>query len=576
MASIDEALTARLDKSVFPLKQRWGTPEFRWHTAYPGDVPAGIEFEALRLEKLLCLAANRFPERIALRYFGANWTYQKLKKRVQRVAANLHERGISPGDRVLVVLPNSPEFVVAFFALHWIGAQVVPASPLLSVKDLVELADTAGVKAVFGLDLRIAPILELLEQREIPLLVVCSLSTHLPPYMRWPYQIKVKLSKRRKSDEQTTVLKFKNLYHRRAGVIEEPLLSDTELPAILQPTGGTTGTPKIAVLTHTNLHANVAQLHVWCGLEPGRETMLAVLPFFHVFGATVALTSAVAGGATLLLQARFDPKRVFRVMQKWKPSVAPMVPFMIASLCEEMKNRKRNIQGLQFVFSGASPLESSLKEEFQERTGATIFEGYGLSEASPVTHTNPPDSTAIAGSIGVPLPNTEAKVVDKETGLVELPVGEVGELAIRGPQVMQGYLKNEEETSMVLRDGWLHTGDMAKMNEDGYFTLVDRKKDMIISGGLNVFPTEVEQILETHPGVRECAVVGMPDRLYGDRVVAFVVAEEDEEVNPALLRMYCNKRMASYKVPQSIEFCDDLPKNFLGKLRRFELRKRAA
>jgi len=410
----------------------------------------------------------------------------------------------------------------------------------------------------------------------VPLLIVCSLSTHLPAYMRWPYQLKVKLSKRKKSDSVTQILKFKNLYHRKAGTIQEPLLTDPDLPAILQPTGGTTGTPKIAILTHRNLHSNVAQLHVWCGLNPGQETMLAVLPFFHVFGATVALMSAIAGGSTLLLQARFDPKRVYRVMQKWKPSVAPMVPFMIASLCEEMRQRGKNIEGLQFAFSGASPLDPELKQEFQERTGAAIFEGYGLSEASPVTHANPHDQTAISGSIGVPLPNTEAKVVDKETGLIELPVGEVGELAIRGPQVMQGYLNNDEETDMVLRDGWLHTGDLAEMNDDGYFTVVDRKKDMIISGGLNVFPTEVEQVLSSHPSVRECAIVGMPDRLYGERVVGFVVPEEGQEVNPGILRMFCNKQLASYKVPQSIELCDELPKNFLGKVRRCELRSRAA
>jgi len=263
-------------------------------------------------------------------------------------------------------------------------------------------------------------------------------------------------------------------------------------------------------------------------------------------------------------------------MLQRRPNVAPMVPFMFASLCREMERRRRNIKGLEFCFSGASALSSKVRQEFQERTGATIFEGFGLSEASPVTHANPPDDTVRPGTIGLPLPGTDARVVDLETGLCQVARGEVGELIIRGPQVMQGYLNNPEETSRMLRNGWLHTGDLARRDADGFFTLVDRKKDMIISAGLNIYPTEVEEVLAEHSSVAECAVIGTPDELYGEVVTAYVVLAPGQAVNDEELRSHCKKQLAAYKVPRIIEVRDELPKNFLGKVRRIDLRSKAA
>jgi long-chain acyl-CoA synthetase len=497
-------------------------------------------------------------------------------ERVKQVAANFASLGIRPGDRVLMALPNCPEFVAAWFALHWLGAQVVPANPLYSANDLVHLAKLTKVRAVIALDLRIAPVLEMTRRIETPLLIVASLQSHLPLKLRLLYRIKNLLSGKIRGDARTRVLPFEVLYESTTSALAEPVLTDASLPAVLQPTGGTTGIPKVALLTHRNLQANVAQIHVWSGLEPAQDVVLGVLPFFHVFGSTLALLCPIAGGATVCLQARFDPKTVWKVIEQCRPTVVPMVPFMFQSLNELMRKRKRNLEGIRLCLSGASALDGDLRDEFEQRTRSTISEGYGLSEASPVTHSNPPDSGARSGSIGLPLPDTYAKIMDVETGQRELAPGDVGELVVRGPQIMTGYLDNPEETADMLRDGWLYTGDLARMDEDGFFTLVDRKKDMIKSGGLNVFPSEVERVLSTHPSVKECAVVGAPDRLFGERVVGYVVAQHGSHPIAEQLRAHCRCQLASYKVPRNIEFCEKLPTTFLGKLRRVDLRARAA
>jgi long-chain acyl-CoA synthetase len=562
--------------STFPIEPRWGLPWRPWYERYPTGVPRGLSYPALRAEQLLLEPTQRFAGRQAIWYYRTQWTYGELLERVKQVAANLQSLGIRTGDRVLMALPNCPEFVTAWFALHWIGAQVVPANPLYSANDLVHLAKLTSARAVMALDLRIAPVLEMLRHHATPLLIVSSLQSHLPLKLRLLYGIKNLVSGRIRTETKTRIVRFEELYKPTAPSISAPLLEDANLPAVLQPTGGTTGVPKVAILTHRNLQANVAQIHVWSGLKPAEDVVLSVLPFFHVFGATLALLCPIAGGATICLQARFDPSTVWKVIEQCRPTVVPMVPFMFASLNELMRQRKRNLQGIRMCLSGASALDGDLRSEFEQRTGSIISEGYGLSEASPVTHSNPPDSGARSGSIGLPLPDTYAKIMDVETGERELEPGEVGELVVQGPQVMAGYLDNPEETGNMLRGGWLYTGDLARMSDDGYFTLVDRKKDMIKSGGLNVYPSEVERVLSTHPSVRECAVVGAPDKLFGERVVGYVVAQNGSRLAVEQLRAHCRGHLAAYKVPRNIEFCDKLPTTFLGKLRRVDLRSQAA
>lgn len=566
-----------LSQSLFPLGANRGYPHRRWHDHYPTNVPPGLSFEPLRAERLLLCAGRHCPQRVALRYFRTHWTYEELIARVKRVAANWRALGVRPGDVVMMVLPNCPEFVVTWFALHWLGAQVLPANPLLSANDLLMLARKAKAVAVVALDVALGPVLEMTHRYALPVLVTASLSGHLPWHLRCLYRVQSGLTWKPAASRHTRVYPFGELAKSNGRLsMTQPVLSDPRLPAVLQPTGGTTGTPKIAVLTHANLHANVAQLHVWTGLQPAHEVVLAVLPFFHVFGATVAMLSPIAGGSTILPMARFKPSRVWNVVQQFKPTVAPMVPFMYRALCHEMQRRGRNLTGLKYCMSGASAMPLELWQEFRRRTGAQVFGGYGLSEASPVTHVNPPDETARPATIGLPLPDTDARIVDRETGTVPLPPGEVGELIIRGPQVMAGYLDNSLETARVLRDGWLYTGDLAHMNEDGFFTIVDRKKDIIITGGLNVYPTEIEEVLTEHPSVRECAVIGEPDTLYGEKVVAYVVPVPGMQIHPTALKMHCRAVLARYKVPKEFVSCTELPKTFLGKVRRVALGRPAA
>lgn len=566
-----------LENSIFEMKPDWEFTPRTWHQHYPDNVPPGLHYTPTRAEHLLLQARNRFPDRVALRYFQTHWTYNDVVERVQLVAANLQRLGIRTGDRVMLVLPNCPEYVITWFALHWLGAEVVQANPLLSPGDLTRMIRKTNARAVLGLDVRLTPVVHAITDEHKPFLIVTSLGPHLPVHLRIPYYLKSWMTDKKPRAGQSVEMRgFQELLDPRTKPIEQPVLTDASLPAVLQPTGGTTGTPKIAVLSHASLHANVAQLHSWSDCETGKETVLAVLPFFHVFGSTVVLLSAIAGGSTLLLQANFNARRVLKVMKKWKPRVAPMVPFMFTALCEEIERTGSGPEGLKVCFSGAAPLAGDVQAEFEQRTGATIFEGYGLSEASPVTHANPPAGKSQVGTIGVPLPNTLARIVDPQNNYALLPPGEVGELAIQGPQIMTGYLDDEDETNNVLRNGWLYTGDMAQMGTDGYFKIVDRKKDMIISGGLNIFPAQIETVLQSHPSVEDCAVVGLPDRKYGEKVTAYVVAADGRKIDADVLKKFCRTQLAGYKVPKTIEQRDELPRNFLGKIRRIELRKDAA
>ncbi len=552
-----------------------GGPVECWHQSYPAGMPTQIDFKAVRAEHLFLKAADMYPGRAALRYFGTCWSYEKLLDQIQRAAAHLSALGLKAGDRVMLVLPNCPEFVALWFALHWIGAEVVPANPLLPATELAFLARKCQIKAAAGVDVRMAGLAEMTQTVPLPLLITVSLSSHLPLHFRAVYWIQKLKQGRCPIGERTRVIKFPELVSGSTR-IDNPQLDDVDLPAVLQPTGGTTGTPKVAVLTHRNLCSNVAQLQTWSNLRAGEETFLSVLPFFHVFGATCAMLSPLAGGATLLLQAKFDAGRTLNLLQRFKPGVALLVPFMMASLNEEMRRRGCRLDGLRLCMSGASALSEDVAREFQELTGARIMEGFGMSEASPVTHSNPADGTARIGSIGLPLPNTEVRLVDLETGLHEVGVGEVGELTIRGPQIMQGYLDDPLETAIALRDRWLFTGDMARRDEDGFFRIVDRKKDMLKSGGLNVYPSEIEHVLSQHPSVARCAVVGLPDAKYGELVCVWVVIKPGQKFDPEVMKAFCRHELAAYKVPREFRQCESLPENFLGKVRRVELRNRAA
>jgi len=550
-------------------------PRRAWHASYPDGIPYGLIYPEIRLEQLVLLAAEHFPTRKGIVYQRTEWTYGELYERLKHVAARLQQLGIEPGDRILMALPNCPEFVVLWFAAHYVGAQIVHGSPLYSGEELARLARETEAKMIVGLDLRIRPVVEACHRTAIPIAVVVTLVPHLSYSLAAAYRVRRWWMPRLDWPETTTLVEFEELYEPGPQPPPKPLLTDPDLPAVFQPTGGTTGTPKLAVLSHRNLLSNVAQLHSVSGRRPGEEVMLGILPFFHVFGATVSMLVALGGAATLVLQAKFHARRALKLIEEHSVTIAPMVPFMMRELVRELQRRKYDVSSLQLSISGASALDVETQEQFHRLTGAEVCQGYGLSEASPVTHANFPGIVR-AGTIGLPLPDTDARIVDVATGLRDLGVGEVGELVVRGPQVMLGYYNAPEETANAIRDGWLYTGDLAVMDEDGYFRIVDRKKDLIITGGLNVYPSEVEEVIRDYPGVHECAVVGEPDPRWGERVVAWIVPDEGAELDEDNLRQYLRKHLASYKVPKEIRLTDSLPLNFLGKVRRVALREAAA
>ncbi len=411
-----------MSSEPFPVSPVWDAPHACWHESYPAGIAPQIEFEPQRVEQLLLNAAKLFPQRVALRYFSTNWTYRELVSQVQRVAGHLASLGVRAGDRVLMVLPNCPEFVALWFAAHWIGAEVVPANPLLAAPELAALAHKCQVKVAVGVDVKLRALAEMTQHTFIPVLIIVSLSPHLPLHYRAVYWLQKLKQGRLQIGERTLSLGYDELV-RSGHWLDRPALHDVDQPAVLQPTGGTTGTPKVAVLTHRNLSSNVAQLHSWVRLRAGEETFLLVLPFFHVYGATCAMLSPLAGGSTLLLQARFDVCRTLALIQKWKPEVVLLVPFMISALNDELRRRGQKLDGIRLCMSGASALSAEVAATFEELTGAIILEGFGLSEASPVTHSNPADGTARIGSIGLPLPNTEVRLMDLESGTHEVGIG---------------------------------------------------------------------------------------------------------------------------------------------------------
>ena len=364
------------------------------------------------------------------------------------------------------------------------------------------------------------------------------------------------------------ILEISQLYAKREIDPDEDI-------AVFQYTGGTTGLAKAAMLTHKNLVANVLQLNAWVpNLEKGKEVVMCVLPFFHVYGMTVGMNIGIYLGATLILEPKFEVERVVKLIKKYKVTLFPGVPTIYVAINKYASEKKVNLSSVKFCLSGGAPLPVEVAEEFERITGGKVREGYGLSESSPVTHANLAYGEPRKGSIGLPLPDTLAKIIDVNTG-EEVPIGETGELCIKGPQVMKGYWNRPEETEMALdKDGWLHTGDIAKMDEDGYFYIVDRKKDMIIAGGYNIYPREVEEVLYQHPKVQEAAVIGVPDEYRGETVKAFIVLKEGCEASAEEIIEFCKKHLATYKVPKLIEFVDDLPKSAVGKVLRRILKER--
>lgn len=543
-----------------------------WVAHYPACIPAHLDYPDQPVWWLLERSATQFPQRTACRYYHESMTYTELAEKARRAATMFQSLGVKPGDRVGLLMPNVPEYLIAAYGVWMAGGVVVSLSPLSVTEEISDLITATGCRVVVSLDL-LTPMLTKGPHHPEHVLV-CSIAPRLPWWQRVGYDAVL---------FRRGGYRFHGVEHRcflaeveKHGPIEIPVRNETNSPAYILPTGGTTGHPKAVVLSHRNLLANAWQIYHWCGQRTGRDTLLAVIPFFHSYGLSTCLTTGLAMGATLVLHHRFQPSKVLDLIEKTEPTVFPAVPAMLNLLNQRMRKSPRKLHSLMWVISGGAPLDRLVAEEFADAARCQVVEGFGLSEAGPVTHVGPLDGTARPGFIGLPLPDTEARIVDAETGQTELPTGEVGELVIRGPQVMLGYWNDPEATGRAIRDGWLYTGDLARVDADGFFQIVDRKKDLIITSGFNVYPSDVEAVLRQYPGVVDAAVVGVVDKMKGELVKAFLAVRDKSHFHLHGLEQFVAEHLAHHKRPKIFEICEgDLPRNFLGKVLRRKLREPA-
>jgi long-chain acyl-CoA synthetase len=544
-----------------------------WITSYEKGVPDTIEYEEICLPEILEGSAVRFPNKMALLFQGYKISFRELNDMVNRFAAGLHGFGIDKGDSVAIVLPNVIPCVVAYYAILKIGGITVMNNPLYSDRELEYQFNDSDSKLLVTIDLLANRMIDLRPKTKIKQIIYTSIGDYLPfpKNLLFPFVAKKKnLAADVKPAEN--VYPWKNLPANNIARLPEVKLSFDDI-AMYQYTGGTTGLSKAVMISHGNLSMQVQQIAAWFSRFNSNEIMLGALPFFHVFGLTTAMNLAIFQGWGNILVPKPQPDDLLEAIRKFKPSFAPLVPTMYIGILNNPAIDKTDLTSIKGCFSGSSPLPLETIRDFENKTGAVIVEGFGLTEASPVTHVNPfAGGKRKAGSIGIPISDTECRIVSLDDGKTDVPVGESGELLVRGPQVMKGYWNNPEDTANTLTDGWLHTGDIAKMDEDGYFYIVDRKKDMIISGGCNVYPRDIEEALYENPKIQEACAIGIPHPTRGEAIKVFTVLKQGETATQEELIEFCKDKLARYKLPTEIEFRDDLPKTNVGKILKKELR----
>ncbi len=540
-----------------------------------------MTYPKLTLPQLLGQTAAKFPRRPALLYFGTKISYAQLEEQVNRLAAGLQSLGAKPGDRVALLMPNCPQFVISYFGAMRAGAIVTATSTMYTAREIVHQWSDAGATIVIA-DRRLLPVLQaaLPQLPSVRHIIFIGARQYYPrPFQ----QLCTRLKSSRPAPPAPRSLPgttpsgspLRHEWEQLLCVSPQPKPSGVKPAdvACLQYTGGTTGTSKGAMLTHANLVTNAYQAsRLLTRGGHGQEVMVAALPLFHIFAMTCVMISSVELGGTVVILPRFELRAALNAIRKYRPTMFHGVPTMYVAFNSVPGVERYGFNSLRMCMSGGAALPAEVRQKFETLTGGKLVEGYGLTETSPVTHVNPPEGSPKVASIGQPIPDTEARIMDLETGTREMPVGDVGEITIRGPQVMKGYWHKPEETALVLRDGWLFTGDIAKKDADGYFYIVDRKKDMIIAGGYNIYPREVEEVLFECPSIQEAAVIGVPDAYRGETVKAFVVLKPGVQTTAEEVIAFCRERLASYKVPRMIVFRDSLPKSGVGKYLRRELR----
>jgi len=534
-----------------------------WYKSYDYFVPESIRYPRIPLYQNLELSCIKYEDNVATIFFDQKLTYGQVRDHVRRLATALKGMGVQKGDRVALMLPNCPQMVISYYGVLEAGAVVTNVSPLHVEREIEFELNDSGSETIIYLDLfdsRIQAVKDITPLKRI-------IATSITDYLETPVD--------------PPVQKDANTYFFREVIADSsPDVSEVEIDpeedlAALQYTGGTTGLPKGVMLTHRNLFANTLQCAMWGRefLERGKDVFLCVIPFFHSYGQTVAMNNAIFNAGTMLLIPQFEINMMLQAIKKYEPNLFPGVPTIYIAILNHPDALASGVNKIKLCNSGSAPLPIEVHRQFSRISGGIFIEGYGLSETSPVTHSNPLLGMKKIGSVGVPFPDTDCKIVDVDTGLTELGINEPGELIIKGPQVMKGYWEKPEETAETLRDGWLFTGDVGTMDEDGYFYIVDRKKDMIIAGGFNIYPREIDEVLFEHPKVQDAVAVGIPDEYRGETVKAYVVLKPGEECSEQEIIDFCKERLASYKAPRTVEFRAELPKTLVGKVLRRELRE---
>ena len=545
---------------------------YPWEASYPDGIDWNLTVDPKPLYTILDDAVERYADNRCLEFLGKQYTYKEVGQLVARAARGLQDIGLKKGDRVGLFLPNTPYYVICYYAILKAGGTVVNFNPMYAEREIARQIEDSRTRFMITLNLgALYPkVAAQLGTTCLEKIVVCLMRGILP----FPNSALFPLVRRKElasipNDDQH--VKFAKLIASDQALDRVPVDPMHDI-ALLQYTGGTTGTPKGAMLTHANLYANTLQTQLWApGVRPGEEKLLAVLPLFHVFGMTGVMNVGLNTGAEIILLPRFKVAEALKVIDKERPTVLLAVPTIYSAINGHKELEKYDVSSLEYCISGGAALPLEIKQKFEALTGCTLVEGYGLSESAPVCTINPFGGLNKPGSAGLPVPGTLVEIVSLEDPSRLLPIGEKGEICVSGPQVMVGYAGQEDETADALLDGRLHTGDVGYMDEDGYLYIIDRIKDLIITGGFNVYPRMVEEAVHLHPEIEDVAVCGVPSRHHGEIVKAYVILSDGAEMTAVELRTFLKDKLAPYEMPRQVEFTDEIPKTLLGKPLRREL-----
>ncbi|MCQ6273466.1 AMP-binding protein [Bacillus sp. V3B] len=542
-----------------------------WLQQYPEEIPATLNYIEEPIQYYLKKSATEFPKKKAIHFLGKEVTFQSIYEAAQKLAGYLQNLGIEKGDRVAIMLPNTPQAVISFYGVLLAGGVVVQTNPLYTERELQYQMKDSDAKVMITLDILFPRVTKVKVNTNIQHIIVTAIKDFLPfpknmiyPFIqKKQYNLVVNVKHEGCSHLFTKILK-----QAKSSFIEYDVHFEEDI-ALLQYTGGTTGFPKGVMLTHKNLVSNVTMCSAWLyKCKRGEEIMLGVVPFFHVYGMTTVMVFSMMQAYKMVLLPKFDAETTLKTIHKQHPTLFPGAPTIYIGLLNNPNLSKYDLSSIDSCLSGSAPLPVEVQQEFEEKTGGKLVEGYGLTESSPVTHAHFLwDRPRPMGSVGVPWPDTDAKILSLETG-DELPPGEMGEIVVKGPQIMKGYWNKPEETEHTLKDGWLLTGDIGYMDEKGYFYVVDRKKDMIIAGGFNIYPREIEEVLYEHPDVQEVIAAGIPDPYRGETVKVYIVLKKGSQITGQELNEFSRKHLAPYKVPRIYEFREELPKTAIGKVLR--------